>query len=109
MLGVFWAVWHVPFFVFLFPDPVALGAQFLTLVGNRVLAAWIFNNTGKSVFAAIVFHAADNTALVILPDINANAPWGTVILCGITMVAATAATMLWGSRTLAQYRFGNRA
>ena len=40
-----------------------MGAQLLTLIANRVLVTWIFNNTGKSVFAAIVFHAADNTAL----------------------------------------------
>jgi len=104
VLGVIWALWHVPFFVFLMPHPVVLGAQVLTLVGNRVLVAWIFNNTGKSVFAAILFHAADNTALVILPDIHANAPWGAVTLSGLTLVAAAAATLLWGSETLARFK-----
>jgi hypothetical protein len=91
-------------FVFMMPDRVILVAQVLTLVGTRVLAAWIFNNTGKSVFAAIVFHAADNTALVILPEIQAISPWAAVVNCGFVLVAAIVVTFLWGPRTLARFR-----
>ena len=104
LLGVIWAFWHLPLLVFMMPDPVVLGAQFLTLVGTRVLVAWIFNNTGKSVFAAILFHAAGNTALVALPDINAYAPRGVGTLCSFTLVAAFVASSLWGPLTLARYR-----
>lgn len=104
-LGLIWALWHVPFFVFMMPDPVSLIAQVLTLVGTRVLVAWIFNNTGKSVFAAILFHAADNTALVILPEISGITPWGAAVLCGFVVVAAVIVTLLWGGRTMTQYRF----
>ena len=109
VLGMIWALWHVPFFVFMMPDPIVAGAQFLMLVGNRVLVAWVFNNTGKSVFAAILFHAMDNTALVSLPDVNAIAPWGTVTLCGLTLIAAAVVTLLWGRQTLARYRFNEGA
>ncbi|MFC1764888.1 CPBP family intramembrane glutamic endopeptidase [Planctomycetota bacterium] len=105
VLGMIWALWHVPFFVFMMPNPIVAGAQFLMLIGNRVLVVWIFNNTGKSVFAAIVFHAMDNTALVCLPDVNAIAPWGTLSLCGLTLVAAVIVTLLWGPQTLTRYRF----
>ncbi|MCP4203361.1 MAG: CPBP family intramembrane metalloprotease [bacterium] len=107
VLGMIWAVWHVPFFVFMMPDPVILVAQVLTLVGTRVLAAWIFNNTGKSVFAAILFHAADNTALVTLPEIQALSPWGAVVTCGLVLAAAIVVTLLWGPGTLARFRFAN--
>ena len=105
VLGVIWAVWHLPFFVFMMPDRVILLAQIITLVGTRVLAAWIFNNTGKSVFAAILFHAADNTALVTLPEIQAISPWGAVAQCGLVLVAAVVVTLLGGPRTLARFRF----
>jgi len=105
VLGMVWAFWHVPFFAFTFPDPVVLSAQVLTLVGTRVLIAWVFNNTGKSVFAAILFHAADNTALVILPEVNTSSPWGAVLVCGFVLSAAVVVTLLWGPRTLARYRF----
>jgi membrane protease YdiL (CAAX protease family) len=105
VLGMIWAVWHVPFFVFLMPDRAILLAQVLTLVGSRVLVAWIFNNTGKSVFAAILFHAADNTALVTLPEVQAISPWGAVVHCSLVLVAAVVVTLLWGPETLARFRF----
>jgi len=107
VLGVIWAVWHVPFFVVMMPDPVILLAQLFTLVGTRVLAAWIFNNTGQSVFAAILFHAADNVALVTMPEIQAISPWGAVVHSGFVLAAAFVVTLLWGPRTLARFRFAN--
>ena len=102
-----WAVWHVPFFVFMMPDPVVLVAQLFTLVGTRVLAGWIFNDTGKSVFAIIVFHAADNAALVTMPEIQAISPWGAVVHSGFVLAAAFVVTLLWGPRTLARFKFAN--
>jgi membrane protease YdiL (CAAX protease family) len=105
MLGLIWALWHVPFFIFMIPDPIILMAQFITLVWTRILVVWIFNNTGKSVFAAILFHAVDNTALVIFPDINAIAPWGSVMFCSHFMIAAAVVTLLWGGKSLARYRY----
>lgn len=105
VLGMIWAFWHVPFFIFMMPDPFDLIAQFITLVGIRILMAWIFNNTGKSVFAVILFHAVDNTALVTFPEIKAITPWGSAMICGLIMIAAFAVTLLWGSQSLARYRF----
>ncbi len=57
VLGIAWAFWHLPFFVFMMRDSVGLIAQLLMLVGTRVVVAWVFNNTGKSVFATILYHA----------------------------------------------------
>ena len=105
MLGIIWAFWHVPFFVFMMPDPLVLIAQFFTLIGSRVLVVWIFNNTGKSVFAAILFHAVDNTALVTFPEIKAITLWGSATFCGLVMIAAFVVTLLWGPQSLARYRF----
>jgi membrane protease YdiL (CAAX protease family) len=107
VLGLIWAIWHVPFFVFMMPDRVVLFSQLVTLVGTRVLAAWIFNNTGKSVFAVILFHAADNAALVTLPELQAVSPWAAAVHSGFVLVAAVLVTWLWGSETLARFRFGS--
>jgi membrane protease YdiL (CAAX protease family) len=105
VLGLVWAIWHVPFLVVMMPGSVSVLSHLLTLVGTRVLLAWIFNNTGKSVFATIVFHAADNTALVTLPEISANSPWATVVHCSLVLVTTAVVTWLWGPRTLARFRF----
>ena len=108
MLGAIWAVWHIPFFVFAMPEPVILLAQVFTLIGTRVLAGWIFNNTGKSVFAVIVFHAAANTVLVTLPELQAISPWGPAVHCGLVLVAAAVVTLQRGPATLARFRLGRR-
>ena len=107
LLGIIWAVWHVPFFVFLFPDPVVVLARVLTLVGTRVLAGWIFNNTGQSVFAVILFHAVDNVALATLPEIDSISPWATVVHSGLVLIAAFVVSWLWGAETLSRFRFGS--
>jgi membrane protease YdiL (CAAX protease family) len=109
VLGVIWAIWHLPFFVYVMPNPAVILAQLGTLVGTRVLLAWIFNNTGKSVFATIVFHAVGNTAMVTLPEIEAGNPWGALVHGGLVVVAAIVVAWLWGPRTLARFRFGKRA
>lgn len=109
LLGAIWAAWHVPFFVFLFPDPVVVLARVLTLVGARVLAGWIFNNTGQSVFAVILFHAVDNVALVALPDIQSLSPWAAVVHAGLVLFAALVVSWLWGAETLSRFRFAKSA
>ncbi len=92
-LGLFWALWHVPFFYYLFPDTFDLFAQLLTLVATRILIAWIFIHSGKSVFAAILFHASSNIALMCFPLIKSVSPWGSVIYCGLTIALTTAALL----------------
>ena len=109
LLGLFWSMWHLPFFFFLFPDPIVLASQLLTLIGTRVLLFWIFNNTGSSVFAVILYHAADNTALMLLPDIKSVVPLGSIVLCVANLSMACLVALLWGSSTLAQFRFGTRS
>ena len=108
-LGLVWALWHVPFFVFVMPDAVRHVAQLLMLVATRVLVAWIFNNTAQSVFAVILFHAADNTALVTLPEVQAISPWGALVTCGFVLSAAVLMTVLWGPETLSRFRLGSHS
>ncbi len=103
VLGVIWAVWHVPFFFFMMPDVIVF--QVVALVSTRVLITWAYLNAGKSVFAAIVFHAMGNALLVTLPDTSHTGMLGPAISCGVVLLAAVVVALLWGSRTLGQYRF----
>lgn len=107
-LGVVWAIWHVPFFVFMMPEAAVFTAQIVALVSTRVLIAWVYNNSGKSVFSATLFHAAGNALMVTLPDTNATGALGPAISCGLVLSAATVVTILWTPKTLARYRFGNQ-
>jgi len=66
LLGVVWAVWHLPLF---WTDGAALdGARFwillLELPAMSMLYTWLFVNTRGSALLAILFHAAWNACTV---------------------------------------------
>ena len=107
-LGVVWAAWHIPFFIFMMPDVTIFTTQVVTLVSTRVLIAWVYNNSGRSVFAAALFHAAGNALMITLPDTSTTGQIGPAISCGFTLLAAVVVALMWGPQTLARYRFGNQ-
>lgn len=67
-LGVIWGVFH------LVPDiqngrpPGWILSQRLSGVAFRILIVWVYNNTGGSVFTAILFHATNNLAWAMFPN-----------------------------------------
>lgn len=71
IIGVVWAVWHLPYFVIpITPHssftPVNQVGWFIGIVLLSVILAWAYNNTG-SVLIVMVLHAMVNTADVLLP------------------------------------------
>ncbi len=108
VLGLIWAIWHVPIFILLGSDLLSIVALALCLLGLRFLLVWIFNNTGKSVFAAILFHAVYNATNGVLPNYQVSPPLGIVITCSFVLIAAIVVTILWGPKTLAQFRLGKK-
>ncbi len=66
IVGVAWAVWHVPLF---FIHGVAqYGASFplfaANVLGNALLLGWIYGGTG-SILVCVLFHAASNTSAAL--------------------------------------------
>jgi len=97
LLGLIWVLWHVPFWIFVFDEPIAIVGQALTLVTLRFLMVWLFNNTGKSVFVTILFHAVYNVTIGMLP-VN------TMISSLFLLVTVIVVIFLWGPETMAQFR-----
>lgn len=67
LLGMVWAAWHI---VPLLQTHRALDWIAWWCVGTvslRVVMVWLFNNTGKSVFAAALFHAVSNVCWQTFP------------------------------------------
>ncbi len=62
LLGLAWATYHIPLFVQGSLSLYWIVWQCLYIVASRVLFVWIYNNTGKSLFAVGVFHAMFNGA-----------------------------------------------
>jgi hypothetical protein len=85
-----------------------IGWWALGTVAIRVLFTWIYNNTGKSAFAATLFHAMGNLAQ-IGPFLNfgpGGYPYDAQRISSLILaVVAAIVTVLWGPRTLARFRF----
>lgn len=71
-----------------------------------VLTVWLYNNTGKSVFAAILFHAVTNTGRSMFPGSrSAFQLYDGAIGYGLIAITAVIVVFLWGSKTLTRFRY----
>lgn len=67
-IGAIWATWHLPLFLLfdLEPyDPSTLPTYYGTLMVDSVILAWLFNESGGSVLAPMVYHAAGNLPTIM--------------------------------------------
>lgn len=78
--------------------------QSLAMVAERVLQVWLYNNTGKSVFAAALFHAMVNVTWQLFP--NQGSHYDPRITGLIAAFVAVIVTVVWGPRTLTRNRNG---
>jgi membrane protease YdiL (CAAX protease family) len=111
LLGIIWALIHIPLFTASGMSFFWITSQLVYIAATRVLFVWIYNNTGKSIFAVVVMHTLFNTVWFLFPR---NEDWVTLArpvfynptyLALITIILAAIVTFLWGSKTLAKFRF----
>ncbi len=101
LLGLVWAAWHIVPLVQAHRSPAWIAWWCLYTVAQRVLIVWLYNNTGKSVFAAALYHAMMNASWMLFPNYGSH--WDPRIAGLISAFAAATVTVLWGPRTLARY------
>jgi uncharacterized protein len=70
IIGVIWAVWHLPKFLTA-GDAHDYSFWFfaLQILAQAIVFTWVYNNTRGSLLMVLLFHAALNTADVFLPII----------------------------------------
>ncbi len=103
LLGSAWAAWHIIPVLQAGRSPAWVAWQCLFWVASRVLFVWLYNNTGKSIFAAAVYHAMLNVTWQLFP-VNGSF-YDPRVTSLIVAFVAVIVTFLWGSKTLAQYRY----
>ena len=117
ILGVLWALWHLP--VFFNPDTSYSTLPFLLflvfLVPVAILITWLFNSTGGSVLMAMFFHAVINASdelWKVLPEYSgkisaAEAAAATVhyylVLTFVLWVAVVVVVLIYGPRNLSRH------
>lgn len=109
-LGVLWAAWHVPLFVFdpsIVYRPENLVGFVPSILMVTVVITWLYNNTGGSLLVALLAHASFNFshwALPVLETEFARAAY-PIALIGVT----ASVVLLWGPTDLARERSRVRA
>ena len=107
LMGIPWAVWHYPSIIQQGHSALWIAWGTLGTVAVRVLIVWIYNNTGKSLFACILFHTMLNVGRLLFPKDEIHNPLVDYpyIHYSLIAVAAIIVIFLWGSKTLASYRY----
>ena len=103
-LGIVWAIVHYVALVQAHRPWVWIAWWSLFTVAARVLIVWLYNNTGRSVFAAALFHMMINVTWQLFPVHGSY--YDPRITGLLAAAAAVIVVVIWGPRTLARYRFG---
>jgi membrane protease YdiL (CAAX protease family) len=103
IVGVFWAVWHIPkYLVAGNSESFALAAT--TMIARAFVCTWIYNNTRGSLLLVTLFHASGNAAFVCLPiapsAIGDYTPFA--ISVAIECLAAVVVVILAGPKDLSR-------
>jgi len=103
LIGTLWAAWHIIPYMQAGHGAAWIFWQCANTVALRVLIVWAYNNTGKSVFAASLFHAMINMSVFLFPNYGSHYdPAAAFVFTGS---AAAAAVRVWGAPSLARIRF----
>lgn len=103
MLGSVWAIWHVVPYFQAHHTSIWIVWQCLFTIAARVLIVWLYNNTGRSVLAAILFHTMINLSWSLFPNYGSH--YDPAVTGSIATATAIIVTFLWGAKTLSRYRY----
>jgi membrane protease YdiL (CAAX protease family) len=84
ILGIFWVIWHTIPWVQTGNAPAWIASQGLFSVALRILMVWIYNHTGKSVFAATLVHVTANLSWALFPNYGSH--YNPLIISIITLL-----------------------
>ncbi|MBI9044957.1 MAG: CPBP family intramembrane metalloprotease [Anaerolineaceae bacterium] len=107
ILGVLWSLWHLPLCFIPGSYQAGLGVGtlafwlfFLGIIPLSLPFTWIYNNTGRSTLAVILFHAMVNFSGELILLSESAETWYIIWW----YIAAVVITVFWGARTLAQWK-----
>jgi membrane protease YdiL (CAAX protease family) len=101
VLGLIWALWHLPLFYIEGTTQAAIPMyQFiLQTIVLSIFYTWLYNNTGGSILVVGLFHAVTNTAAAAIPFWTSD--FGRWVDFGILVALAAIVIWHWGSAKLA--------
>lgn len=100
-LGLVGILWHLVPLLLLHRSGQWIAWWCLYSMAARILIVWLYNNTGKSVFAVALFHATLNLSYMLFPVYGSHFDMrlGSLVMALVAAVVTT----FWGARTLARF------
>jgi membrane protease YdiL (CAAX protease family) len=103
LLGVIWAVWHLPswFIDGTFQSSTPFWAFLIFTIALSVLFTWVYNHTGGTLALALLFHTMFDLANALFVYVEPGSGANTTIFIYLTaLYAVTAALVAVFSRSL---------
>lgn len=107
LLGLVWALWHLPLFFIEGTYQAGLGfgttSFWMFMVGavaSSVLYTWIYNNTRRSTLSAILIHFMEN----YVGELFALSEGAEVYYFAFKVVAVALIVLIWGPKALTRGR-----
>jgi len=109
-IGLVQAGYHIPSFIISgYYSAEWIFWHALYIITGRVLFTWVYNNSGKSLFSMALLHSTFGVFWILFPATGnlqkATSYYDPRIAAFIAMSYVVIVTFLWGSKTLAQFRF----
>jgi len=99
VLGIVWAVWHLPLFYIVAPGLTQyytpFGAFLLGAVAMRALFSWAYHRSGRNILSNIVFHNSLNLGYSIVAVAPSPTHPDTTALWILVGLAALCAAAIW--------------
>jgi membrane protease YdiL (CAAX protease family) len=103
ILGAFWALWHFPLFFIEGTYQARLGVltpafwiYMVVMIPMSILIGWVYNNTGRSILSAMIFHFSIN----LTGEILSLSPKAERINLAIWILAALIVVLFYRPQTL---------
>ncbi len=100
IVGVLWAVWHLPawFMQGSYQSALPFWAFLICTTAFSVLMTWFYNHTNGSLFIALIVHTMINLSIALFPPVELT-PGGSVqgylVLTMLYMVVAMLVAIYW--------------
>ncbi len=107
LLGVIWVIWHIVPWIQTGNPASWIFWQGLFSVAQRVLIVWVYNGSGRSVFAATLVHVTANLSWALFP--NAGSHYDPLVTAGVTWLVVLAILFVWEPATLSRLRHARPA
>ena len=105
ILGVIWALWHLPLWLTGAPGRTLIlyAAFVVSVIALSVILTWVYNSTGGSLLMVVLLHATQNLPLTLAFDELGNRATVPVLLYfGLTVVVAIVVVIVAGPKHLSR-------